>query len=203
MTAVDNGTIDAYDIYHEVYDAETTDFWERFPVDVVDSFLKSLPGSRVLNLGSGPGRDAVLLRKNGLDVVCVDGSRNMVGKTSGLGFESILCDFRELAIPGNSFDGVWAYSSLIHVTLTEATRVVGNIYRILKPGGAFLVGLIQGNGSERTTIGESQYTRYFEYYDDAKLDSLFEGSGFELADRKTFKPGNQIYLNLLFRKSHF
>lgn len=52
-------TIAAYDAYSGEYDEDTEYFWDTFPVSVLDAFVKRLPGKRILNLGSGPGRDAL------------------------------------------------------------------------------------------------------------------------------------------------
>src|SRR5690606_30479001 len=107
----DDQTIKAYDKYAEIYDGEVIDFWANFPLEFIDKFVASLPG----NLGSGSGRDAMLLKNRGLDVLCVDASKSMIGMTSAMGFESLLSSFSELDFPENSFDGVWAYTSLIHI----------------------------------------------------------------------------------------
>lgn len=197
---MDKRTIDAYDLYHEVYDFETKDFWEKFPESIITGFVNQLPGKRVLDLGSGPGRDALLLRDKGLDVVCVDGSKKMVEATRKLGFESRMLDFRELDFPVNTFDGIWAYSSLIHITLEESHLILQKLHGIIKQDGAVLLGLIQGDGNEVVSIGQSAITRYFEYYDRNKLNNLLEGTGFTIASSTTFKPGNQTYLNILLKK---
>lgn len=199
---MDRKTIDAYDLYHEVYDAETRDFWAGFPDHILNSFLLRVKGNKVLDLGSGPGRDAVLLRDKGLDVVCVDGSRSMVSLTSRMGFESIESDFRELDFPSGHFDAVWAYSSLIHVEFKEAVMILTQVHMILKPGGILFLGLIEGTGNESISIGGSSFERYFEYYESDKVDRLLENSGFRILEVKTYKPGNHTYLNLILEREN-
>ena len=71
-------TIRTYDAIHDLYDAETRDFWEKFPAATVREFVSRLHGKDVLNLGSGPGRDSLILREQGLSVTCIDGSKEMV-----------------------------------------------------------------------------------------------------------------------------
>lgn len=200
MTKGDSRTVDAYDVYHEVYDAETVDFWERFPTSVVKKFVNSLPGGNVLNLGSGPGRDALLLRKAGLTVTCLDGSINMVEATRKLGFHSIHEDMRNMSFPDASFDGVWAYSSLFHVNTKEMKGVLDIIHRILKKDGQMLLGLIEGDGDEEISIGGSKYSRYFQYYSEASLDHILKNEGFALTYSEKYIPGHQVYLNNIYRK---
>lgn len=195
-------TVDAYDLYHEVYDAEIVDFWQKFPSTIVDAFVSNLKGRSVLNLGSGTGRDSLLLRDRGLEVTCLDGSPNMVKHTRELGFLSTLGDIRKLTFPDDSFDGVWAYSSLIHVPYEDMKDILSQINRILRKDSLLLLGLIKGNGSENISIGGSEYTRYFEYYDPGKLKSALGDLRYEEVYSQEYKPGNQVYLNYVLRKHH-
>ncbi len=197
---MDKRTIRAYDIYYEVYDAETADFWFRFPHNEFEEFTKSLPGNKVLNLGSGPGRDSLMLRDHGLEVVCLDGSENMVRETRKLGFESICSDFRCISFPPESFDGIWAYSSLIHVTFEETVEILKKVHPLLRKDGKLYLGFIEGSRNETVRIAGSKYSRYFEYYDEAKLSSLFEETGFKVLRVGKFRPGNHTYLNILLSK---
>ena len=158
----DNPTIDAYNKYAQIYDEEVIEFWDNFPKEFLEQFVNSLPGKRILNLGSGSGRDAILLRDLGLEVVCVDGSQSMVDMTKKLGFESHLADFSQVDFPDESFDGVWAYTSLIHVPVREARQAIEKVHTILKPNGAFAFGAIEGNTAgmrERKTMPDAE--RYF------------------------------------------
>lgn len=99
-------TIETYDKYAQIYDEEVIEFWNYFPRDFISKFTSSLPGKRVLDLGSGSGRDAVLLREQGLEVICADASKAMVAMTKGLSFESYQTTFADLNFPESSFDGV-------------------------------------------------------------------------------------------------
>lgn len=132
-----------------------------------------------MNIGSGPGRDAILLRDEGLDVTCLDGSKEMVSVTTKLGFNSIVQDLRELKFSENSFDGVWAFTSLLHIKKDELQRVLQDIRRIIKGDGVFLIGMIVGEFEgevQRSSMPGS--SRYFRYYQDQELIQLIEHSGF-------------------------
>jgi hypothetical protein len=50
-------------------------------------------------LGSGSGRDAILLRDLGLEVLCADAAKSMVEMTRKLGFESVQTTFSEMNFP--------------------------------------------------------------------------------------------------------
>lgn len=119
-----NLTIAAYNQYADLYDQEVIEFWENFPHDFLEQFTKHLPGKHILDVGSGSGRDALLLRKMGFEVVCQDGSSSMINITTKLCFESHLADFSEINFPNASFDGIWAYTSLIHIPKDQARKVI-------------------------------------------------------------------------------
>lgn len=197
MRELDDSTLRAYDAYHEVYDFETADFWERFPSALIDSFVSKLPGNRVLNLGSGPGRDAILLRNRGLNVLCLDGSHNMVLATQRLGFESVQADMREMDFPADSFDGVWAYSSLIHLPTSEARGVMKKISIMLRPEGLLFLGLIEGDTGSYVPLAASGYRRFFQYYNEDTVRDLIADSGLEILGHDVYQPHRDIYLNFL------
>lgn len=126
-------TIDAYNRYSNVYDAETIQFWQKFPAETVQSFVSRLGGKRVLDLGSGPGRGAQLLRERGALVTCLDAAPAMIQMTMDLGFKSICADMRQMKLTENSFEGVWAYTSLLHLPEADLPAAVRRALR-LKPG---------------------------------------------------------------------
>ncbi len=107
-------TITTYNQLAKEYDDETVDFWNRFPSECIDEFAGRISG-KVLNVGSGPGRDSVLLRNRGIDVTCLDASEAMIAMTEAQGFRSVLGDFAAMPFADDEFDGIWAYTSLLHV----------------------------------------------------------------------------------------
>ncbi len=98
-------TIDTYNTSTAEYDESTVDFWSNFPKTFIKMFAE-LSGKDVLNIGSGPGRDALLIKQAGKEVVCVDASEAMIELSKQAGFTSILADFNTLPFAENSFDAV-------------------------------------------------------------------------------------------------
>jgi SAM-dependent methyltransferase len=195
-----NPTISTYNRYAEVYDSEVVDFWQNFPRQTLRKFESALPGSKVLNLGSGTGQDALLLKELGLDVTCLDASSSMVQITKHLGFPSILSDFRSLDLNGHFFDGVWAYTSLIHISSDEALKVVRRLRDVLPNDGIVLFGAIEGEGAkdiERKSMPGAK--RFFKYYSPKELDALMRQAGYELIFSEDYQPHNSIYLNRMYR----
>ena len=103
---MDKQTINTYNKMAKEYDDETVDFWDRFPRTFLDKFIE-LSGNKIVDVGSGPGRDGLLIQQSGKEVVCVDASEAMVKLSSERGLESILAEFNNLPFENESFDGVW------------------------------------------------------------------------------------------------
>lgn len=192
-------TIKTYNRYHQIYDNETIDFWEQYPQTVLKEFAKNLPGNKILDLGSGPGRDALLLKNLGLEITCVDLSQEMIKRTTKLGFKSIKKDIRKLNFPNQSFDGVWAFTSLLHISKPEAKKVIESIYKILKPNGMFLIGMIEGSFSGdvvRETMPNEK--RYFRFYSDDELRTMVESNGFKFVFQNKYSPHSKTYLSQIY-----
>jgi len=198
---MDQATIKTYDRYYKEYDDEVIEFWDNFPLVIIDEFCKKLKGKRILNLGSGSGRDALILRNKGLEVVCCDASREMVRITKQLGFETIESDFCDLNFKDNSFDGIWAYTSLLHIKKEEAQEILKKIYKFIKPDGIFLIGMIEGvfdGEMERENMpGEK---RYFRFYEENEIKDMVEKVGFKFEFQERYKPRSKTYLNQIYIK---
>ena len=192
-------TIQAYDKYHEIYDLETIDFWDNFPKTTIDAFVTNLKWKKVLNLGSGSGRDAVLLRKRGIEVVCLDASGEMVKRTRNLGFKSIKQDFTKLSFNEGEFGGVWAYTSLIHIKKDKAREVIKRIRRILKPGGLFLMGAIEGGFEGFVERGSMPGVKlFFKYYTRGELNKMVLPLGYKLIYEEKYKPGSKTFRSHIY-----
>lgn len=129
------------------YMESTADYWIKFPegLKTISAFVGHLPGRRVLDLGSGGGRDSALFKAFGLEPLCLDISNSMLAICREKGLEAMVADMENLPFAAESFDGVWAYASLHHVPKRNMGKLLGEINGILKPGGAFLATLKEGS----------------------------------------------------------
>lgn len=192
-------TIDTYNLMAQEYNDETTDFWERFPASIIKTFRDNVSG-RILDIGSGPGRDGVILRDSGLEVICLDASEAMVKLTKQKGLQSVLADFNNIPFADGSFDGVWAYTSLIHVPKTELPNSLSEAVRVLKDRGVFGLGVIEGETEGYSYSSGIWLPRYFSFYNKEEIENLLKDSGLEIFYFEQFKPKSRNYLNFLARK---
>lgn len=202
---MDQKTIDTYNQLAKEYDQETAIFWETFPnilKDFLDKFSDFGKG-KLLNIGSGPGRDGLLLQEYGFDVTCLDASDAMVALSSARGLDSILGDFENLPFPNDNFDAVWAYTSLLHVPKNEVRKPLAEIHRVLKPYGVFALGMIEGDTELYRNSSDVRQARWFSFYRKPGLEAILTRAGFDLIYFQEFTAGKtnlKNYLNYILRK---
>lgn len=196
---MDQQTIDTYNKMAKEYDDETADFWDSFPQTFLDKFTE-FSGKKIIDVGSGPGRDGLLLQQAGKEVVCVDASESMVKLSSDRGQQSVLAGFDNLPFENESFDGVWSYTALLHVPKKSVNIPLEEISRVLKPSGIFTLGLIEGNTEEYKESSGVDLPRWFSFYQKDEIIDLCKKHGFELVYFETFKPRSKNYLNFIFKK---
>ena len=189
----------------EYYDCEARTFFENtVSVDfskIQEMFLKHIkPGSRILDLGCGSGRDSRAFLERGYEVVPVDGSAELA-KLAGayIGREVIVADFREFE-PEGTFDGIWACASLLHLPKDEIAAVMRKTADHLTEGGcvyvSFKYGEFQGerNGRYFTDMTEESFRELLEGVPGLVIEEFFS-SGDVRAGRE-----NERWLNVMMRK---
>ena len=122
----------------------------------------------------------------------------MVEMCNRRGLPALLGDFNHLEFPDHSFDGVWAYTSLLHVAKSAVDQPLHEIKRVLKPNGYFALGMIEG-----TTEGYQEkqgHERWFSYYTRGELEQLLTKHGFEEVYFEAFQPRSKNYLNFIIRR---
>ncbi len=198
---MDAQTIDTYNKMAVEYDLETADFWQRFPVTIMHEFINRVKNKKVLDVGSGPGRDGLILKNAGCDITCIDASQAMVDMCKQRGLEAQIADFMQLPFDDGSFDGAWAYTSLLHIPKSSMQDALIEIFRILKPSGVFGLGLIEGEQESYRTSSGVDKPRYFAFYQKGEIESLLKNVGFSVVYFESFKPSSKNYLNYICIKS--
>lgn len=100
-------------------------------------YIRKLPkGSRILDGGCGVGDWVLWLTKAGYPTVGLDVSRLTISKLQQMfpEMEFAVGDIRETGFPDASFDAYFSWGTFEHFE-EGFDRVVGEAYRVLKPGG--------------------------------------------------------------------
>lgn len=167
-------TIRTYNLYAEKFDAKFgVHFLERVKNNA-GKFLSVVSGKKILDMGSGPGNHAEYFAANGYDVMCVDLSEEMVKVCRQKGLHAEVMDIENLMFPPHSFDGIWAYASLLHVTKIKLPDMVASIVGLLVPQGICVLAVKKGIGEQfETSEDYPDCRRYFVYYTDEEVRAAF------------------------------
>ncbi|QQG38992.1 MAG: class I SAM-dependent methyltransferase [Candidatus Woesearchaeota archaeon] len=158
-----------YDRSIDIYEKKVLQNYQKVE-KLVNIFLKHLTGKKILDLGAGTGNYGKAMKEKGYDVICIDNSEEMVKKCRQKGLIAKVMDIEELDFPENTFDGVCASASLIHIPKANLEKVLKSIKRVLKPGGLFYVGVQTGDG-EKFIDGVKlvRGKRFIVYYQEEEL----------------------------------
>ncbi|MFN3828255.1 MAG: class I SAM-dependent methyltransferase [Micavibrio sp.] len=145
--------------------------------DVYDLFLKNIPKSgRILDAGSGSGRDTLAFLKRGYEVDAFDASESLAKLSSQLtGLETKVIKFQNFeSLP--IYDGIWACASLLHVPKKEMNSCIQRLLKALKPNGAIYVCFKLGNlervandGRFYTDLNEKQLREILSKFSNIKI----------------------------------
>jgi SAM-dependent methyltransferase len=145
MTA---NAVGAYDAIAATYDAQQSgDEWMRRKLQA--HYLRVFrPGQRVLDIACGTGTDALVLARQGIHVLGVDGAAGMIeqvrAKAHGAGLEHLI-DGRILAVGDlasleGPFDG--AYSSFAGLSTVDLAPFGQEAMRLIRPGGRMVLHML-------------------------------------------------------------
>jgi len=171
----------------ELYEAIASQYFDTdFDVDLEKQrlfFMKHLKGDAVLDVGCGPGRDAKALGEEGLKVTGIDIADNFVkiAREQVPQANFMQMDVRNLLFKNNSFDGLWACASLLHLPKDEVESVINELNRVLKKGGLFFVSVKEGEGE--VFVHKKKYgkhKKFFALYSKKEITALLEECGFDV-----------------------
>lgn len=123
-----------------------------------DKFLKYLSqGAYILDFGCGSGRDSKYFIENGYKVKAIDGSKEMCKLASKYINQEVSCMKFEELDDINTYDGIWACSSILHVEKENLPNILIKMINALKVNGIIYASFKIGTGYE---IKEGKYYNY-------------------------------------------
>jgi SAM-dependent methyltransferase len=147
---------------------------------LLDAFAARVgDGGRVLEIGSGPGRDALELETRGLVVRRTDITPAFVALLRASGHQADVLDplVDDLGVPAGAYDGVWCNAVLLHLAREEMPVVLARLRAVTRPGGTLAVSLKEGDGEGWSTHGHVAGARHFTYWREDPLREALTGAG--------------------------
>ena len=171
--------------------------------EVQDKFLQLLLGKKILDFGCGSGRDTIYFLKSGFDVTATDGSEELckyASEYTGIQVKQML--FQDLD-DVDYYDGIWACSSILHLSKNELRIVMNKMSRALKSGGiiytSFKYGNFEGerNGRFFTDFTIDEFTDFVKEVKEMAIEEYWI-----TGDVRPGR-GDERWLNLILRKIAF
>ena len=143
-------------------------------------------GARVLEIGSGPGRDAAALEAAGLRVRRTDITPAFVELLRADGYDAdvldpLTDDLADPAAPGTPYDAVWAERLPAPRRPRRPADRAGAPRRASPaPGGLLHASLKEGDGESWSLHGHVSSPRHFTYWREEALRAVLEGAGWSV-----------------------
>jgi len=141
---------DSYDSAASAYADHLFTELEQKPLDrhLLNRFAEATRGNgSVVDLGCGPGQIAKYLRDQGVSVIGVDLSAEMIKVAGSLspGIDFRVGDMRRLDFEDASLAGVVAFYSIVHFEPAELDAVFREVRRVLRQDGLALISFHVGD----------------------------------------------------------
>lgn len=138
------------------------------------------PAGRVLEIGSGPGRDAAELESRGLRVRRTDATPAFVERLRREGHSADLLDVLTDEL-GDGYDGIWASAVLLHLERDQLAPVLRRCRAAVRPDGVLGFSMKEGDG-EAWTTEKLGAPRYYVYWRREPLVALVRRTGWQPAE---------------------
>lgn len=193
-----NNTLNYYNINANSFVSSTlsVDFTQT-----QDRFLRLLPSAAaILDFGCGSGRDTKYFLDAGMQVDATDGSEELcrlASEYTGIPVRQML--FEELDAKAQ-YDGIWACSSILHLSQESLKDVLKKMIAALKENGiiytSFKYGTFEGerNGRFFTDFTEETFREFVADVDGIRIEEMWI-----TGDVRPGR-GDERWLNLILRK---
>lgn len=189
LTDREKQTVDYYDREAENW---TTAHGESYRKEEMEIFHRYLPEGRVLEIGSGSGKDAAALIAMGYDYVGTDVSKGLIKiarkKNPGARFEHL--SVYDLNFPEHYFDGFWTAATLLHIPKDRIDWIFQRVKTQVKPEGVGFISVKKGEG-EKT---EEKTGRFFAYYSLGEFSEVLKRNGYEILESSTRQGEKDVWL---------
>lgn len=166
--------------------------------ELLDALVENLPGGHVLELGSGPGREAEYLEQRGLTVDRTDATLAFVERLRHAGHEARLLDVRSGAL-GGPYDAMLANAVLLHLARDDMELALEACHAATRAGGMLALTLKEGDG-EAWSDAKLGAPRWFVYWRPQPLRDALERAGWTVVRLEQVQGRVEPWLRVLCRR---
>lgn len=195
MSDIKVKTVEYYDNQANTWSASHGgDDDESWWKDEMIRFKEYLPNGKVIEIGSGVGKDAQALISLGYDYVGTDASIGLLELARQRNPLALFVKkyIHELDSSLGEFDGFWASAVLLHIPRDEMINSLLVISSVLKKDGIGFITMKEGEGEQI----DEKTGRLFTYYKEHEFRDVLESTGFfvlEVKKRDTEKDNWLIF----------
>ena len=178
----------SYDAVADEYVRRIFDELQHKPLDrqLLDRFVAAVGKvGPACDIGCGPGHVARYLHEQGLNVCGIDLSPTMVERARRLapGVDFRQGDMMALDAPDGAWAGIVAFYSIIHIPANDVARALGELRRVLRPGGILLLAFHIGDDAIHLDEwwGQKVCVDFF-FFRPAQMADWLRAAGFEVEE---------------------
>jgi SAM-dependent methyltransferase len=182
-------TQSSYDLVAEEYAEQFRDEMDKKPFDrkMLDWLAEKVDGlGQICDMGCGPGQIACYLRSRGVAASGIDLSPEMVNQAKRQNPDITFQQGDMLAltgIPDNTFGGIAAFYSIIHIPRPSVVEALQELKRVLRPRGSLLVTFHIGNETvHRDELLGKEVSLDFYFFETDEMKGFLKDSDFELEE---------------------
>lgn len=199
-----NKTIQYYDNNAATYFKSTVNL-DLIPNDLTqarDIFLSLLISAerkpRILDIGSGSGRDAVFYSKHGCSVTALEPSEGLCERLSTIFHGDVVNSAIQDYEPSEPFDGLWACASLLHLERCDIINFFSRLNKFMKSGSILYCDFKTG-----IKTGFDEKGRFFTNFDEELFEAINDACpGLQLEKKwenvDVSRPG-LVWVSMIFR----
>lgn len=154
---------------------------------------------RVLDVGSGSGRDVKAFRALGYDAFGIEASPELAALASHHVGPYFTVARAETFKTNERFDAIWACASLLHLRRAELYGTIRSLRGLLRPGGVFFATVQVGTGDQVQSDG-----RRYTYYSAAEFEDAIADGGLQVLQswesQDVMRQDGPLWINVLARR---
>jgi ubiquinone/menaquinone biosynthesis C-methylase UbiE len=196
LSAEEQATIDSYNQNASTFarsrDGEVV--WQE-EKQKLKTYQKS---GKILDIGSGSGRDSKDLIAMGYEYVGIDYSDGLI-EESRKNYPEVTFlkqSIYELNFPNGRFDLFWACAVLLHMPKDKIDSALQSIHKVMKIGAVGCITLKKGDG-EKIIEGDHSgigYKRFFSFYQEDEFKNILNRNNFVVLESYETDHSNKQWL---------